>query len=52
MQPGAEHIPVGRLVVVSDQTYHRGEQGVQKRAQHAALWHAGVHDDSGGGEIV
>ena len=29
-----------------------GEQGEQKRAQHTALWHAGVQGDRGGGEVA
>lgn len=49
-------IPVGRLVVTSEsdlpldygvEAINRnaimGEQGVQKRAQHAALWYTGVY---------
>ena len=29
-----------------------GEQCQQKRAQHAALWHAAVKGDTGGGEDI
>ncbi|XP_030634822.1 microfibril-associated glycoprotein 4-like [Chanos chanos] len=64
-------VPVGHLIVPSDQAYHHdafckldygvrtmyrntvmGEEGVQKKAQHTALWHTGVKGESGGGEFL
>lgn len=30
----------------------KGEEGVEKRAQHTALWHINVQGKNGGGEVV
>ena len=29
-----------------------GEEGVEERTQHTALWHAGVQDEGGGGVVL